>query len=69
MQNLPPVADELAPPELVGHWVKDPGVQQPEDSADHDKWHRVARNLGAARGEGQVVRAQSWVRAGVCNAL
>jgi len=45
MQDLPPVADELTPPELVGHRVQDPGVQQPEQGTDHHKRHGVACNL------------------------
>lgn len=45
VQDLTAIPDELPPPELVGHRVQDPGVQQPEDCADDHKWHRVASNL------------------------
>lgn len=45
MQDLPAVPDELTTPELVGHRVKNPRVQQPEQRTDDHERHRVARNL------------------------
>lgn len=45
MQDLPPIPDELPPPELIRHRVQNPGMKQPEQHADHHEGHGVAGDL------------------------